>query len=134
MKEFKDESQGEGNDEFKKWISAGVLALLVGTGAAAMTVQAAAYDREETVVAEEREEGAAAATAKVSAKAWKRINGISYNGSGVAITPRPVTRELTYQNGRERLTGQRSRNQTWILLLCGSHMEPDIWIRNMLTI
>lgn len=88
------EYEGKEAMNLKKWISAGVLAMLIGTGTAALTVQAEAYDREEMVVAEEREEAAAAATTKVSTKAWKRINGISYNGSGVAISPQSVTRGI----------------------------------------
>lgn len=76
----------------KKWVLPGVLALLLGS-TAAVTVQAAAYNRKETVVPEERAEGAAGA-AKVNEKAWKRINGISYNGSGAAIAPQPITRGI----------------------------------------
>lgn len=82
--------------KWKKWLSAGLAALTLGIGGGgAYTVNAdpfEPYDRSEAVVPEERQQGKAS-NKKPDPKAWQKINGVCYNGSGVKI-PGAITRGI----------------------------------------
>lgn len=82
--------------KLKKWIFAAFFSLTLSAGISAVAVSAAGYDRREMVAEEEiaeNEEELVMARAKVSPKAWKKINGVCYNGSGVEI-PGAITRGI----------------------------------------
>ena len=79
-------------DYVKKGLLAGLLAISVCMAFPLHSAKANPhYDRRSTVAEEELEcvpsAGASEKTEKkVSPKAWKKINGVCYNGSGVADT------------------------------------------------
>ena len=47
---------------------------------------------------------------KVSPNAWKKIDGVCYNGSGKVNRRMPLQEELMFPNGRTRLIGQTAKN------------------------
>lgn len=78
--------------KWKKWLVEGCLAMAVVVGMAALPMMVSAsesYQRWETVAEEERVQAAfsnsSKDTIKVDPKAWKKINGVCYNGSGKVI-------------------------------------------------
>ena len=102
--------------KWKKWLSVGLAVVTLSLGGGSAVVNAnpfEPYDRSEAVVLEERQRKKDD-NEKPNPKAWQKINGVCYNGSGVAI-PGQLQEESTYLNGREKLTGQRLKNQMWIL-------------------
>lgn len=85
--------------KWKNWLSALLVAAVAGCGLTAglTTVRAELmpYDRRDNVAPEELvpNVGASDAKKKVSKNAWKKINGVCYNGSGKAI-PGAITRGI----------------------------------------
>ena len=71
---------------WKKWLVAGCMAALLGIGTmgtTAMAMGGGGVDRSEAVAEEEKvPSGKATQNSRVSSKAWKKINGVCYNGSG----------------------------------------------------
>ncbi len=71
---------------WKKWLAAGCMAavLTIGTfGTTAMAMGGGGVDRSEAVAQEEKvPSGKATQNSTTSSKAWKKINGVCYNGSG----------------------------------------------------
>lgn len=73
--------------KWKNWLSAGLLAVILGAGGSTVqTVQANAgavlYERWDNV---SPEESFIRGRAKQNSKAWQKIDGVCYNGSGVKI-------------------------------------------------
>ena len=70
--------------DWKKWLAAGCMAVLLGIGTigtTAMAMGGGGVDRSEAVAQEEKVP-LGKATQSSSSRAWKKINGICYNGSG----------------------------------------------------
>ena len=75
--------------KWKVWLVSGIMAAVLGIGAMGTTVMAmggGGVDRRDTVAEEEKVRsgkisGKASGKA-TSSKAWKKINGVCYNGSG----------------------------------------------------
>lgn len=71
---------------WKKWLVAGCMAALLGIGTmgtTAMAMGGGGVDRSEAVAEEEKvPSGKATQDSRASSKAWKKINGVCYNGSG----------------------------------------------------
>ena len=71
---------------WKKWLVAGCIAALLGIGTmgtTAMAMGGGGVERSEAVAEEEKvPSGKATQNSRVSSKAWKKINGVCYNGSG----------------------------------------------------
>ena len=71
---------------WKKWLVAGCMAALLGIGTmgtTAMAMGGGGVDRSEAVAEEEKvPSGKATQNSRVSSNAWKKINGVCYNGSG----------------------------------------------------
>lgn len=71
---------------WKKWLVAGCIAALLGIGTmgtTAMAMGGGGVDRSEAVAEEEKvPSGKATQDSRASSKAWKKINGVCYNGSG----------------------------------------------------
>lgn len=82
--------------KWKKWLSVGLAAVTLSlSGGSAATVSAnpfEPYDRSETVVLEERLQKGSS-NRKMNSKAWQKINGVCYNGSGEKI-PGAITRGI----------------------------------------
>lgn len=91
-------------------VLAGILAAAVCLAQPSTSVLANPhYDRRMTVAEEEMVPSAAAsetdtfsAQASVSKKAWQKINGICYNGSGVKI-PNAITRGIDVSEWQEKI-------------------------------
>ena len=70
---------------WKKWLVAGCMAALLGIGTmgtTAMAMGGGGVDRSEAVAEEEKvPSGKATQNSRVSSKAWKKINGVCYNGN-----------------------------------------------------
>ncbi len=81
--------------KWKRWLSVGLAVVTLGmTAGSASTVNASPfepYDRSGTVVLEEQKERNT--TKKTNPKAWQKINGVCYNGSGEKI-PGAITRGI----------------------------------------
>ena len=120
-------------NKWKKWLSVSLLTAMLGTACvagAAVEVSANAGNRPSSGVGnlspnEQVPSVGSSSAKKVSPNAWKKIDGVCYNGSGKVIEP--LQEELMFPNGRTRLTGQKLRT-IWILLLYVFPMEPNIWI------
>ena len=71
---------------WKKWLTAGCLAALLGIGTmgtTAMAMGGGGVDRSDAVAEEEKvPSGKAAKDSGNAANAWKKVNGVCYNGSG----------------------------------------------------
>ena len=71
---------------WKKWLAAGCMAAMLSIGTMGTTVMAmggGGVDRSEAVAQEEKvPSGKATQNSRASSKAWKKINGVCYNGSG----------------------------------------------------
>ena len=71
---------------WKKWLVAGCMAALLGIGTmgtTAMAMGGGGVDRSEAVAEEEKvPSGKATQNSRVSSNAWKKINGVCYNGIG----------------------------------------------------
>lgn len=71
---------------WKKWLAAGCMAAMLSIGTMGTTVMAmggGGVDRSEAVAQEEKvPAGKATQNSRASSKAWKKINGVCYNGSG----------------------------------------------------
>lgn len=71
---------------WKKWLAAGCMAALLGIGTmgtTAMAMGGGGVDRSDAVAEEEKvPSGKASQNSGTSANAWKKINGVCYNGSG----------------------------------------------------
>lgn len=98
---------------WKKWLSAGLLAAVLGAAgiSAPATVSANAgylpYDRIDNLAPEEtmaRVRVFSGSTEGEAARAWKKIDGVCYNGSGKKKMVRSRV-ELMCLSGRKRLTG-----------------------------
>lgn len=95
---------------WRKKVTKGLLAVLLSAGLAAATGSAVKasgiYERWLTVAEEERveeaEDSSMLGAARVSAKAWKKINGVCYNGSGVEI-PGAITRGIDVSEWQETI-------------------------------
>ena len=76
---------------WKKWLSAGLLTVMIGAGIATGSVsdtyaQNMPYDRSDNVAPEELvPQVGASSSKKIDKNAWKKINGVCYNGSGKKI-------------------------------------------------
>ena len=85
--------------KLKRVLAVGILTSVIAAGLPAYSVMANPhYDRRDTVAEEEFVPAAGAsgtekARKKVSANAWKKINGVCYNGSGEVI-PGAITRGI----------------------------------------
>lgn len=82
-----DNNMGKGRKmkNWKRWLAAGCMAALLGIGTMGTTVMAmggGGVDRSEAVAEEEKVPGARATSSTASSKAWKKLNGVCYNGSG----------------------------------------------------
>lgn len=81
--------------KWKKWLSVGLAVVTLSLGGGSAVVNAnpfEPYDRSEAVVLEERQRKKDD-NEKPNPKAWQKINGVCYNGSGVAI-PGAITRGI----------------------------------------
>lgn len=96
---------------WRKLLAAGLLSLTAAVGSASAFVTDAAaagtgYDRRETVAEEERIPAAYADSArktdKIDPKAWKKINGVCYNGSGKPI-PGAITWGMDVSEWQEKI-------------------------------
>lgn len=100
----------------RKWKGMKLLffcAVLVIGMIGASGISASSYERWETVAEEEREayeasEGLLRAST-VSEKAWKKINGVCYNGSGVKI-PGAITRGIDVSEWQGTINWTKVRN------------------------
>ena len=109
-------------NKWKKWLSVSLLTAMLGTACvagAAVEVSANAGNRPSSGVGnlspnEQVPSVGSSSAKKVSPNAWKKIDGVCYNGSGKVIE-NAITR------------GQKLRT-IWILLLYVFPMEPNIWI------
>lgn len=77
---------------WKRLLSVGLLSAILGTGmilgqTSGINAQGMPYDRRDNLSPDEilPSVGAAEAEKSVSKKAWKKINGVCYNGSGKII-------------------------------------------------
>ena len=102
--------------KWRKWLAAAVLAAAVCTGstiAPAVSVSADVYQRWQTVAEEERasadEESPLLRAGKVSPKAWKKIDGVCYNGSGKEI-PGAITRGIDVSEHQGKINWQKVKN------------------------
>lgn len=97
---------------WKKWLSAGLLAVMIGVGGIAghtLTAQAEAVNPalfRHNVADREEVPQVGAASKKVSKKAWKRIDGVCYNGSG-AVVPDVVTRGIDVSEWQGQIDWQK---------------------------
>ena len=98
---------------WKKWLVAGCMAALLGIGTmgtTAMAMGGGGVDRSEAVAEEEKvPSGKATQNSRVSSKAWKKINGVCYNGSGQKLKVLSHV-ESMFLSGRIPSTGARSKN------------------------
>lgn len=96
--------------KWRKWLSAGLLIAAIGIGSiagTAVSAHAAGYNRASTVVPEERfGKPAGALRGKVSPRAWKKIDGVCYNGSGVEI-PGAITRGIDVSEWQGKINWQK---------------------------
>ena len=77
--------KGRKMKNWKRWLAAGCMAALLGIGTMGTTVMAmggGGVDRSKAVAEEEKVPGARATSSTASSKAWKKLNGVCYNGSG----------------------------------------------------
>ena len=97
---------------WKKWLVAGCMAALLGIGTmgtTAMAMGGGGVDRSEAVAEEEKvPSGKATQDSRVSSKAWKKINGVCYNGSGQKLEG-AVTRGIDVSEWQARNTVQWHR-------------------------
>lgn len=97
--EQKDREKGKEMRNWKKWLAAVLTAAVAGTAGFAVPAgaQSQRYQRWDTVAEEERIPAAYAKDkeekGKIDPKAWKKINGVCYNGSGKKI-PGAITRGI----------------------------------------
>lgn len=95
--------------KWKNWLSAVLLTAVVGAGAAVgqTTVKAESkpYDRSANVAWEEMIPRVGASSS-VSKNAWKKINGVCYNGSGKAI-PGAITRGIDVSEWQGKINWQK---------------------------
>ena len=81
--------------KWKKWLAAGLAVITLNLSGVSIAVNAnpfEPYDRSEAVVLEEGQRKKDS-DKKPNPKAWQKINGVCYNGSGVAI-PGAITRGI----------------------------------------
>lgn len=100
--------------KWKNWLSAAVLAAVFGVGlltAQTETLKAepAPYDRRGHISPDERLNLSRARAGKADPKAWRRINGICYNGSGKPISG-AVTRGIDVSEWQGRIDWQKVKN------------------------
>ena len=118
--------------KWKKWLSAGLFTAMLGTAIiAGPTADVSAnagnkpYNIENVSPDAHLAPSVGDSSSKTSSKAWHKIDGVCYNGSGKKVEG-AITRGMS-QNGRERSIGRKPR-KIWILPLCVFPMEPDIWM------
>ena len=117
--------------KWKKWLSAGLFTAMLGTAIiAGPTADVSAnagnkpYNIENVSPDAHLAPSVGDSSSKTSSKAWHKIDGVCYNGSG---KKEPLPEVWMSQNGRERSIGRKPR-KIWILPLCVFPMEPDIWM------
>ncbi|MDO4272810.1 MAG: GH25 family lysozyme [Eubacteriales bacterium] len=102
--------------KWKKWLAAGLLTALMGAQAVSASVYnpiGGFYDRRQTVAQEERmqdsDESPLFRAQKVNPNAWKKIDGVCYNGSGVEI-PGAITRGIDVSEFQGKINWQKVKN------------------------
>ena len=84
---------------WKKWLTCGMLAMALGTAGISGTKDVKAESvnpallRQNVAEGEEVPQVGASSSSAVDKRAWRRINGVCYNGSGAEI-PGVVTRGI----------------------------------------
>lgn len=98
--------------KWKNWLSALLLTAVVGVGLTAgqatVSAESRPYDRSGNVAPEELvpNVGASSSASKVSKNAWKKVNGVCYNGSGKAI-PGAITRGIDVSEWQGKIDWQK---------------------------
>ena len=100
---------------WKKWLTTGILAIALGTagisgvkGVKAESVNPALL-RQNVAEGEEVPQVGATSSASVDKRAWRRINGVCYNGSGAEI-PGVVTRGIDVSEWQGKINWQKVKN------------------------
>ena len=110
--------------KWKKWLSVGLAVITLNLSGASIAVNAnpfEPYDRSEAVVLEEAQRKKDD-DKKPNPKAWQKINGVCYNGSGVAI-PGAITRGIDVSEWENQLVKSQK-------IKCGfCHDTNCIWNR-----
>lgn len=119
--------------KWKKWLSAGLFTAMLGTAIiAGPTADVSAnagnkpYNIENVSPDAHLAPSVGDSSSKTSSKAWHKIDGVCYNGSGKKVEG-AITRGMDVSEWQERSIGRKPR-KIWILPLCVFPMEPDIWM------
>lgn len=101
---------------WKRWLAAGCMAALLGIGTmgtTAMAMGGGGVDRSDAVAEEERIEkvpsGKATQNSTTSSKAWKKINGVCYNGSGQKLEG-AITRGIDVSEWQDTINWSKVKN------------------------
>ena len=101
---------------WKRWLAAGCMAALLGIGTmgtTAMAMGGGGVDRSDAVAEEERIEkvpsGKAPQKSTTSSKAWKKINGVCYNGSGQKLEG-AITRGIDVSEWQDTINWSKVKN------------------------
>lgn len=125
--------------KWKKWLAAGILAALTTIAPSSMVAaNSQGYERWLTVVPQERQENqtfaAGRATEKVSEKAWEKIDGICYNGSGKEI-PEAITRGIDVSEFQDTINWKKVKKSdvdyAFVRISYGANRLDKMYKRNM---
>nr|WP_294530123.1 GH25 family lysozyme [uncultured Blautia sp.] len=100
---------------WKKWLTTGILAIALGTAgiSGVKDVKAESVNpallRQNVAEGEEVPQVGATSSASVDKRAWRRINGVCYNGSGAEI-PGVVTRGIDVSEWQGKINWQKVKN------------------------
>ena len=100
---------------WKKWLTCGMLAMALGTAGISGTKDVKAESvnpallRQNVAEGEEVPQVGASSSSAVDKRAWRRINGVCYNGSGAEI-PGVVTRGIDVSEWQGKINWQKVKN------------------------